>query len=147
MHQKIIFLKWKLDFIPAEGNWSCGNGLKVNEIQLCRLQPQLSVLFMSRFLKWHSCLNLALKLCPRFVLMGSFLTLVGFAREQRVHLILFRWNSPPKQLAVSGGIICDSSNVSLPVTKKREIFAGENSIANTCRGTAGLSRAEDGCNC
>lgn len=86
-------------------------------------------------------------LCPRFVLMGSFLNPMGLAREQRVHLILFRWNSPPKQLAVSGGIICGSSNVSLRVTKKRGIFAGENSIADTCWSTAGLSRVEDGCNC
>lgn len=118
---------------------------------------------MSRFLKWHSFLNLALKLCYKELCLsqetgkdhtlihslalishvlkdslnlqaefpsqvcshGKPPDLVGFAREQRIHLVLFRWSSPPKQLAVPGWIICDSSNASLPVTKKRGIFAGE----------------------
>lgn len=57
-----FFFKWKLDLIPAEANWSCGNGLKANENELCRLQPQLSILLVSCFLKCHSFLNLALKL-------------------------------------------------------------------------------------
>lgn len=58
-----LFFKWKLGFIPAEGNWSSGNDLKANENGLCRLQPQFSVLLVSCFLKWHLFLKLALKLC------------------------------------------------------------------------------------
>lgn len=61
----LFIFKWKLDFIPAEGNWSCGDGLKANESELCRLQSQLSVLILACILKRRSSLNVALTLFLR----------------------------------------------------------------------------------
>lgn len=66
-----FFFKWKLDLIPAEANLSCGNGLKADENELCRLQPQLSILLVSCFLKCHSFLNLALKLLRALFFSGD----------------------------------------------------------------------------